>query len=132
LKTVGLSPPGEFSIMNSRARLRIAGAVFGLLGVAFGAFGAHGIDDPAAKAWMQTGASYQLVHGLAALLAAGLPRPAIGAAAAFLIGAALFSGSLYAMALGGPHWLGAVTPLGGLGFLTGWVMLAIAAVKQPD
>jgi uncharacterized membrane protein YgdD (TMEM256/DUF423 family) len=118
--------------MNSRSRIRLGGAVLGLLAVAFGAFGAHGVADPAAKAWMQTGAAYQLAHVLAALLAVGLPRQATGAAAAFLIGAVLFSGSLYAMALGGPLWLGAVTPIGGLGFLSGWVLLAIAACRQPD
>lgn len=118
--------------MNSRARIRTIGAVLGLLGVAFGAFGAHSVADPAAKAWMQTGATYQLAHVLAALAAAGLPRPAIRAATAFLIGAVVFSGSLYAMALGAPRWLGAITPLGGLAFLAGWAMLALAASRQPD
>ncbi len=118
--------------MNSRARIRLAGAVLGLLGVAFGAFGAHGLADPAAKAWMQTGATYQLAHVLAALAAVGLPRPATSAAAAFLAGTVLFSGSLYAMALGAPRWMGAITPLGGLAFLAGWAMLALAACRQPD
>ena len=118
--------------MNSRAPIRLAGAVLGLLGVAFGAFGAHGLADPAAKAWMQTGATYQLAHVLAALVAAGLTRPATSAAAAFLIGTVLFSGSLYAMALGAPRWMGAITPLGGLAFLAGWALLALAACRQPD
>jgi uncharacterized membrane protein YgdD (TMEM256/DUF423 family) len=118
--------------MNSRAHIRLAASVLGLLGVAFGAFGAHGVSDPAAKAWMQTGATYQLAHVLAALAAAGLPRPAVGAAAAFLVGTVVFSGSLYAMALGAPRWLGAITPLGGLAFLAGWAMLALAARRQPD
>ncbi len=118
--------------MNSRARIRLAAAVLGLLGVAFGAFGAHGVSDPAAKAWMQTGATYQLAHVLAALLAVGLSSAATRAAMAFLIGVVLFSGSLYAMALGAPRWLGAVTPLGGLAFLAGWVLLALAVRKQPD
>src|SRR4051794_1451809 len=118
--------------MTSRANIRLAGAVLGLLGVAFGAFGAHGLADPAAKAWMQTGATYQLAHVLAALIAVGLPRPAAGAATAFLAGAVLFSGSLYAMALGAPRWMGAITPLGGLAFLAGWAMLALSARRQPD
>lgn len=118
--------------MSSRSNIRLAGAVLGLLGVAFGAFGAHGVADPAAKAWMQTGATYQLAHVLAALTAAGLPRPATGAAAAFMLGTVLFSGSLYAMALGAPRWMGAVTPLGGLAFLAGWAMLALSVRRQPD
>lgn len=118
--------------MNPRAASRAAGAVLGLLAVAFGAFGAHGLTDPAAKAWMQTGAAYQLAHVLAALFATLLPRPAIGAANAFLIGAALFGGSLYAMALGAPRWLGMVTPLGGLGLIAGWVLLILACARQTD
>ena len=118
--------------MLSRATIRTGAAVLGLLGVAFGAFGAHGISDPEAKAWMQTGATYQLAHVLAALLAAGLPRPALGAGAAFLTGTVVFSGSLYAMALGAPRWMGAITPLGGLAFLAGWAMLVIAGARQPD
>lgn len=116
---------------NQRAFWRTLGAVLGFLGVAFGAFGAHGLTDPAAKAWMQTGATYQLVHVLAALFATTLPRPANAAAGAFLLGTVLFSGSLYAMALGGPTKLGMITPLGGVGFLAGWVLLAVAARRQP-
>ncbi len=118
--------------MNPRARIRLAGAVLGLLGVAFGAFGAHGVADPAAKAWMQTGATYQMAHVLAAFVAVSLPRPATSAATAFLAGTVLFSGSLYAMALGAPRWMGAITPLGGLAFLAGWAVLAVAACRQPD
>ncbi len=118
--------------MNSRASIRLAGAVLGLLGVAFGAFGAHGVADPTAKAWMQTGATYQLAHVLAALAAVALPRPAIAAATAFLTGAVVFGGSLYAMALGAPRWMGAITPIGGVAFLAGWAMLAVAASRQPD
>ena len=118
--------------MTSRANLATLAAVTGFLGVAFGAFAAHGIADPAAKAWIQTGASYQLAHALAALLAVCLPIPARKAAVAFLIGAVLFSGSLYALALGAPRIVGAVTPLGGLSFLAGWTLLALAARRQPD
>ena len=116
----------------SRAALFNTAAILGFLGVAFGAFAAHGVADPAAKAWMQTGAQYQLAHVLAALIALQLLRPAKAAAAAFLAGAIVFSGSLYAMALGGPRWLGAITPLGGLAFLGGWAMLALAARRQAD
>jgi uncharacterized membrane protein YgdD (TMEM256/DUF423 family) len=118
--------------MMSRARIVAVAAMLGFLGVAFGAFAAHGLTDPAAKGWMQTGAQYNLTHALAALLAACMPRPAPGAAIAFLAGTIVFSGSLYAMALGGPRLLGAVTPLGGVVFLTGWVLLAMAARRQPQ
>ncbi len=118
--------------MTSRSRIVALAAVLGFLGVAFGAFGAHAVADPVAKGWLQTGAQYQLVHALAALLAAILPRPAPRAAIAFLVGTVLFSGSLYAMALGAPRILGAVTPLGGVAFLAGWALLALAALKQPD
>jgi len=118
--------------MISRAHIIATAAVLGFIGVAFGAFGAHGLNEPAAKGWIQTGAQYNLVHALAALLAASLPKPAPGAAIAFLAGTIVFSGSLYAIALGAPRLLGAVTPLGGLGFLTGWVLLAMAARRQPQ
>ena len=111
----------------------VVGALWGLLGVGCGAFGAHGLRNLATAeglAWWETAARYQLVHALA-LLAVGLlqlhaPR---GDAAgwAFLLGNAVFSGTLYAMALGAPRWLGAVTPLGGLGMMAGWLLLALAA-----
>ena len=111
----------------------VVGAVWGFLGVALGAFGAHGLKARASEqalAWWQTGALYHLVHALA-IVAVGLLKAQTGrgdgAGWAFLLGCLLFSGTLYAMALGGPRWLGAVTPLGGLGMLAGWVLLALAA-----
>ena len=113
-----------------RLWLRLA-AVSGFVSVAAGAFAAHGIRDPAAKDWLRTGASYEAVHALAALLTIVLfpsgNRMGRILPPLFLGGSLLFSGSLYAMALGAPHWLGAVTPLGGLLFLAGWAGLACAA-----
>jgi uncharacterized membrane protein YgdD (TMEM256/DUF423 family) len=113
-----------------RLWLRLA-ALSGFVSVAAGAFATHALGDPVAKEWMRTGASYQAIHTLAALLSlvlvsggglrARLP-PLL-----FLGGSAVFAGSLYAMALGGPLWLGAVTPLGGLSLLAGWASLAWAA-----
>ncbi|HMC91953.1 MAG TPA: DUF423 domain-containing protein, partial [Allosphingosinicella sp.] len=83
-----------------------------------------------ALGWWQTGVQYQMGHALA-LVALGLsplPRPA--APAALLGGgAALFAATLYAMALGAPHWLGAVTPLGGLAMIAGWALLAFRALR---
>jgi uncharacterized membrane protein YgdD (TMEM256/DUF423 family) len=108
----------------------VAGALWGLLGVGLGAFGAHGLKGMAgegALAWWETGARYHLVHALALVLFGLVQhhRPGGGAAGfCFLLGSAVFSGTLYAMALGAPRWLGAVTPLGGLGMMLGWLLLA--------
>ena len=102
-------------------------ALSGFLSVAAGAFAAHNLTDPLAKEWMRTGANYEGMHALAALLAVLLlPQPprARLPAALFLSGSVVFSGTLYAMALGAPHWLGAITPLGGLSLLGGWATLA--------
>jgi len=115
-------------------------AVSGFSAVALGAFGAHGLrkkladapDGPLRLTWWQTGASYHLAHALAIGLTAilderipgGLPE---AAAWAFVAGILLFSGSLYVMTVSGRRALGAVTPLGGLGFLVGWVCLFCAA-----
>jgi len=105
-------------------------ALLAFASVAFGAFGAHGVADPKAADWLRTGAEYGLIHCLACFAAAlainhghhrAKPVPAI-----LLAGVLLFSGSLYAMALGAPRWLGAVTPIGGLCFLVGWAVLALA------
>ena len=111
----------------------MAGAVWGLLGVGLGAFGAHGLKAVASEqglAWWETGARYHLFHALA-LVALGLlqhHRPGGDAAGwSFLTGSALFSGTLYAMALGAPRWLGAVTPVGGAAMLLGWLLLALHA-----
>ena len=106
-------------------------AASGFIAVAVGAFAAHGVSDPAAKDWLKTGATYEFMHTMATFACATFMN--IGAKRArfaptfFLGGTVLFSGSLYAMALGAPRWLGMVTPLGGLCFLTGWAILAWAA-----
>jgi uncharacterized membrane protein YgdD (TMEM256/DUF423 family) len=110
--------------------------LLGFLAVAFGAFGAHALEgtlSEEAKGWYETAVSYQLWHALAMLLAA---RGAQGrrlarvAAAGFLVGILLFSGSLYAMALTGARWLGMVTPLGGLSFLVAWVLLGVDSLPR--
>ncbi len=119
-------------------------AIFSFTGVAFGALGAHalknavnGLPDAAERlAWWDTAAKYHLIHalalGLVAVLAAHVPgRLARAAAACFVAGIALFSGSLYALALTGHRALGMVTPLGGLAFLTGWLLVGLAAQRLP-
>ena len=109
--------------------IRIA-AVLGLLAVALGAFGAHGlrgrISESALSAF-HTGVLYHLVHAVA-LLALSLYARATQAvitvpAALFTAGIVLFSGSLYVLSLTGAHKLGMVTPLGGLSFIAGWASL---------
>lgn len=110
-------------------------AANGLLAVAAGAFGAHalaGALDAHALQNFETGARYHMYHALAMGLAGlALPeRPAARIAAAlFLAGIVLFSGSLYALALSGPRGLAMVTPFGGLAFLAGWAALGYAALK---
>lgn len=114
----------------------LLGALAGAVGVGTGAFGAHALKASLGDKlpiW-QTAVQYQLVHALALLgvalcLRQGLAGPLLYAGACFALGIVLFSGSLYGLALGGPRWLGPVTPMGGLAFIVGWVCLAAAAFK---
>jgi uncharacterized membrane protein YgdD (TMEM256/DUF423 family) len=99
----------------------VLAAVSGAIAVAAGAFGAHGAEGKAAE-WLRTGAEYQLIHAVAALVA--LQLGGRFAAAALLGGSALFALTLYAMAIGAPRWLGAVTPIGGAAMIVGWLLLA--------
>lgn len=85
------------------------------------AFGAHGVADPKAAEWLRTGGFYQLVHAVAALVILGTAR---GAAMLMIAGATIFALTLYAMAMGAPHWLGAVTPIGGVMMIVGWLWAA--------
>jgi uncharacterized membrane protein YgdD (TMEM256/DUF423 family) len=111
-------------------------AISGLLAVAFGAFAAHGLTQAKPIEWLHTGSQYQMVHALAVFAALALHRAGAKgmglAAALFLVGTVLFSGSLYAMALGGPRLLGAVTPLGGLSFMVGWAVMAWRGFTLPQ
>ena len=112
-------------------RLGMLGSLLAGLGVAAGAFGAHGLRDrldPSMMGAFETAVRYQLIHALAILLAAerarGAGRLAGAAGVAFVVGILLFSGSLYGLALGGPRALGAATPFGGGALILGWLMLA--------
>jgi len=110
-------------------------ATSALLAVGFGAFGAHGVSDPKAAEWLRIGAQYQMTHALAVFAAFGLHRAGVRgmglAVALFLAGTLLFAGSLYAMALGAPRVLGAITPLGGLSFMIGWAIVAWRGFSAP-
>ena len=116
----------------------ILGAASAFLSVAAGAFGAHALRTrlpPDLQTIFETGARYHMYHSLG-LIAVGLlahlrPSPLLnGAGWAMVAGIVLFSGSLYALALSGIRVLGAITPLGGVGFLVGWVLFALAAWRQ--
>ena len=101
--------------------LGILAALSGAIAVAAGAFGAHGASERAAEI-LKTGAHYQLVHAIAALVAVKLD--ARGPAWCFVAGGALFAGSLYWLAFGAPRWVGPITPLGGALLIGGWLWLA--------
>jgi len=101
--------------------LLVAAALSGAMAVAAGAFGAHGASGQAAE-YLRLGGQYQLVHAVAALVAASMGVR--GPGWMFVAGAAIFAGTLYLMALGAPRWLGAVTPIGGLLLIGGWLWLA--------
>ena len=125
--------------MNSQARkLIIAGAVFGFLFVALGAFGAHGLKtlmSAEQQAWFRTGNLYLGIHAMAILLCGVLYHLFLTRSIAmsgwlFLTGIVIFSDTLFLMALGGPRWLGAVTPIGGTLFLVGWGTLVYGIVKS--
>lgn len=102
-------------------------ALSGAMAVAAGAFGAHGATAHAAEI-VKTGAQYQLVHAVAALVAVRMSRG--GPAWAFVIGALLFAGSLYALAIGAPRWVGPVTPIGGAILIGGWLYLAWSTTRM--
>ena len=114
------------------------GALSAMLAVGAGAFGAHALRARISAehlAIFETGARYQIYHALALLAAAwavsrwpgSLP---VSAGWLFVVGSILFSGSLYILALTGVRWWGAVTPIGGLAFLAGWLCLVLTAVRR--
>jgi uncharacterized membrane protein YgdD (TMEM256/DUF423 family) len=116
--------------MKGRATWAIIGAVCGFTAVATGAIGEHLLTDAKPREWMDLGSEYHLAHSMTIFLTQSFrnwgAERARHAAPLFFAGILLFSGSLYTMALGGPTWLGAITPLGGVCFLAGWAVLAMA------
>ena len=115
-----------------------SGALFGAAAVCLGAFGAHALTEVLgsrqAEVW-DTAVQYHMVHALALVLCGLLvreehSRPLSIAGYCFGLGVLLFSGSLYWLALGGPLFLGPVTPLGGVAFIAGWLALAISALPR--
>src|SRR5262245_21977340 len=122
-------------ILSMDKTFMFVGALMGGIGVALGAFGAHGLRgrlSPEMLAVFETGVRYHMYHALAILATAAIMpridgRSVVVAGWAFTMGILLFSGSLYALALSGVTVLGAITPLGGVAFLVGWIGLAVAA-----
>ncbi len=115
----------------------VLGAVLAFVGVALGAFGAHGLRGRLSPDDLQTfeiGVRYQMYHALALLAVAWVgtrfPGSAVTAAGwLFVAGIVIFSGSLYVLVLSGVRWLGAVTPIGGLAFLGGWLALLWGVIR---
>ncbi len=117
----------------------VLGALFALLAVMAGAFGAHGlrgvIDERGLEVF-QTAVTYQIYHSLALILVAilpiaGLSRRLLGVAAGFFVaGILLFSGSLYLLVLTDLRWMGPVTPVGGIGFMVGWILVLMAGFRR--
>ena len=120
-------------------RFIILAAVLGFAGVALGAFGSHGLgtilETNGREETFQTGTLYHLIHAVAILQTAILIRGSstkwfTWAGYLFALGILLFSGSLYALAITSIGIFGAIAPLGGIGFLGGWVSLAIGAIRS--
>ena len=119
-------------------RLAAAGALFALTGVAAGAFGAHALRARLAVDRLgvfETAVRYHLLHALALFACAWAlqtwpGRTVLAAGACFAAGILLFSGSLYLLALLGEPRLGVITPFGGIGFLAGWTLLAVALLRR--
>ena len=127
----------EYRFQTMQRLFLILGALSAALGVAAGAFGAHALRDkvePRLLEVFETGARYQMYHAMA-LVAVGLvasrwPSTLLSTAGwLFVAGTLFFTGSLYAMTFTGIRALGAITPIGGVCFIAGWVCLAIAAAK---
>lgn len=117
--------------MNKRNQIIVA-AVLGFLGVALGAFGAHGLEDSLSRKMMETyntGVLYHLVHSVV-LLALALSNYRFTKTFTFLTaGIVLFSFSLYAYSITGITFLAMITPFGGVSFLIGWIMIIFEAKK---
>ncbi len=113
-------------------------SIAGATGVMAGAFGAHGLKDKVSTemlAIFETGARYQLLHALALLGIAALSstwnnRTLNLAGWAFTLGILIFSGSLYLLVLTSARWWGAVTPIGGVALIVGWVILGVAGMRR--
>lgn len=119
---------------EGRYLCQCSGILLALFAVILGAFGAHALKDilvaeGSASVW-ETAVRYQMWHALALLLVSIFPEspsPSKAVGLCLLFGTLLFSGSLYLLAIGGPAWLGPVTPIGGILLIAGWALLLFSA-----
>lgn len=120
--------------MDTDKKIILAGGVFGFLGVALGAFGAHGLKNiltPELLEVYKTGLLYQLIHSVVILTLGFSGRKEFNVAALFMsAGIILFSFSLYTYALTGIKFIAMITPFGGVSFLAGWLSLIIKAIRK--
>ena len=122
---------------SSRGKYSAFACVALAIGIALGAFGAHGLEESfyseREKEIWNTATLYWLLHAVAilALASRNLTLPLKAALGCIIAGMLIFSGTLYLFALGGPGWLGAITPIGGSLFILGWLICAFALVKRP-
>lgn len=114
----------------------VTGAILAGLAVALGAFGAHMLEDMVSAdrlATFETGVKYQMYHALALLVIGWISREAPGTLNSvgycFIAGILVFSGSLYILVLTDTGWLGAITPIGGIAFIAGWILLAVKSIQ---
>ena len=119
--------------MTNTLATRIA-ALMGLLAVALGAFGAHALKgvlaDHQTTAIWEKAVFYHFIHAVMLFVLASRPPLPRGPWFSFLIGILIFSGSLYLLAVTNARWLGAITPLGGVGFIVGWSWLLVCAGRR--
>lgn len=118
--------------MSNSTALRLA-AVMGFLAVALGAFGAHGLKDllnrnATASIW-EKAVFYHFIHAVMLFILAQRPSLQFGPWLSFFLGIVIFSGSLYLLALTNIRLLGAITPIGGISFIVGWLWLALAPLS---
>ena len=117
--------------------LTLLAALAGLASVALGAFGAHALDDslsPKEADWWEAASFYLLTHAVAGLALSFAPQSqhsfTRNAGLFLVLGAMIFSATLYTMALGAPTWLGAITPIGGLTMIIGWSLIVLGALRS--
>ena len=129
---------GFFMAMNKPTWIKIA-AFSAALSVVLGAFGAHGLEGsltPRSMATFNTAVHYQFLHSLALFAVVSLPDDLVNirmrtwAARAFLVGMIIFSGSLYLLLFTGLSWLGIITPLGGIAFISGWALIFFSVKRS--
>lgn len=132
MNRIDLRVEGVFNRKSIPAVMILAGTL-GASAVALGAWAAHGLEASHGRRvvdLVETAVRYQLIHALAAVVAIGLSwqrkaRWPVIAAWLFVMGAVLFCGALHLLAFGGPRWLGAVAPFGGVTLIAGWLALAV-------